>query len=542
MRASVSSACALRSASASGARRRGLGLAGLGVLLLGEQRRLLGRLQGLGELGGLLGAALVLVVLDAARRGGAARSRCDPRVFGLEPREAPAFLGRAGAERVAARVEVGRGGLRLGRARPRRRRAHAPASSSRARASAARSPAPSSASASVASSSASRSSTDAASAISASSRSRSRANWATRRSSSARALAARFSSASSASRASAMRWSAAARRASSSRNPGSSAAASACWRAASACARRALGDVEQVGVELPRGLGEGGLGLAPGDQVGERLVPADVGGEVAVAARLARLAPQALDLDVDLLQHVLDAQQIVLGPLEAQLRLVAARVQAGDAGRLLEDQPARLGLGGDDLADLALADEGGRARAGRGVGEQELHVAGAHLAAVDPIGRARLALDAAGDLDRLVLVEGGGRAAVGVVEQDADLGVVARRALAGAGEDHVVHARGAHGLERAFAHHPAQRLDEVRLAAAVRADDAGEAGLDLELCGVAEALEAGEAQALEFHPTALSSGAGGPSSAAARARGEGPSLASARERAEGRARAPPIHP
>ena len=77
-------------------------------------------------------------------------------------------------------------------------------------------------------------------------------------------------------------------------------------------------------------------------------------------------------------------------------------MQAGDAGRLLEDQPPRLRLGGDDLADLALAHQRRRARAGGGVGEQQLHVARAHLAAVDAIGRARLALDAARDLDRLV--------------------------------------------------------------------------------------------------------------------------------------------
>ena len=70
----------------------------------------------------------------------------------------------------------------------------------------------------------------------------------------------------------------------------------------------------------------------------------------------------------------------------------------------------------------------GRARAGRGVGEQQLHVARAHLAAVDAIGRARLALDAARHLDRLGIVEGGGRAAVGIVEHQADLGDVARRA------------------------------------------------------------------------------------------------------------------
>ena len=181
-----------------------------------------------------------------------------------------------------------------------------------------------------------------------------------------------------------------------------------------------------------------------------------------------------------------------------------ARVQARDAGRLLEDQPARLRLGGDDLADLALAHQRGRAGAGRGVGEQQLHVARAHLAAVDAIGRARLALDPARDLDRLGSLKAAGRAAVGIVEQEADFGVVARGPAAGAGEDDVVHAGGAHGLERTLAHHPAQRLDEIRLAAAVRADDAGQAGLDLELGGVAEALEAGQAQALEFHSTALS--------------------------------------
>ena len=262
---------------------------------------------------------------------------------------------------------------------------------------------------------------------------------------------------------------------------------------------RALGDLEKVGVEPPSRLGEMGLVLAPGDEMGERLMTADVGGEIAVTARLARLTLQAVDLDVELLQHVLDAQKVVLRPFQPQLRLVAARVQARNAGRLLEDEPARLGLGGDDLADLALAHERGRARAGRGVGEEELHVARAHLLAVDAIGRARLALDAPRNLDRLGVVERGGRAAVGIVEQEGDFGVVARGALAGAAENDVLHARAAHVLERRLAHHPAQRLDQIRLAAAVGTDDAGQARLDLEIGRIAEALEAGQAQALEFH-------------------------------------------
>ena len=344
----------------------------------------------------------------------------------------------------------------------------------------------------------------AASAIRACSRSRSRANWAMRRSSSASRSLARFSSASSASRASVMpvqRRAAARLLFAQRRKIGGGDRLQA---RGFALRPGALGDVEQVRVEPAARLGELGLVLAPGDEMGERLVAADVGGEIAVAARLARLALEAVDLEVELLQHVLDPQKIVLRPFQPELRLVAARVQAGNAGRLLEDEPARLGLGGDDLADLALPHQRGRARAGRGVGEQKLHVARAHLAAVDAIGRALFALDPPRDLDRLGVVEGAGRAAVRIVEDEGDLGDVARGTLSRAGEDDVVHARAAHALERRLAHHPAQRFDEIRLAAAVRTDDAGQARLDPEIGRVAEALEAGQAQALEFHRCGLS--------------------------------------
>ena len=176
---------------------------------------------------------------------------------------------------------------------------------------------------------------------------------------------------------------------------------------------RALSDFEKVGVEPPARLGEGRLMFAPGDEARERLVTADRAGQFAVAVRLARLPLEAVDLRVDLLQHILDADEIVLGALQPKLGFVPARVEAGDARGLFEDQPARLGLGGNDLADLALAHERGRARAGRSVGEQELHVARPHLLAVDAVGRTVVALDAPRDLDRLGIIEGGGRAAVG---------------------------------------------------------------------------------------------------------------------------------
>ena len=153
---------------------------------------------------------------------------------------------------------------------------------------------------------------------------------------------------------------------------------------------------------------------------------ADRAGEFAVAVRLARLPLEAVDLSVDLLQHILDADEIVLGALQPKLSFVPARVEAGDARRLLQDQPARLGLGGNDLTDLALAHERRRARAGRGVGEQELHVSRTHLLAVDAVGRTVVAFDAPRDLDRLGIIEGGGRASVRVAEHQPNLGVVAR--------------------------------------------------------------------------------------------------------------------
>ena len=50
----------------------------------------------------------------------------------------------------------------------------------------------------------------------------------------------------------------------------------------------------------------------------------------------------------------------------------------------------------------------------------ELNVAGANVAPIDPVDRARLALDPAGDLELLGIVEGGGRRAVGIVDHDCD--------------------------------------------------------------------------------------------------------------------------
>ncbi|MGY4298038.1 hypothetical protein ACVWXN_006133 [Bradyrhizobium sp. i1.4.4] len=251
------------------------------------------------------------------------------------------------------------------------------------------------------------------------------------------------------------------------------------------------------------------MGLAGFVDVGMRADPAqveqrgfslaDLGRDLAIAHGLAGLLLQAFHLAGELADHVLDAGEVGFGRLQPQFGLVAAGVQAGDAGGVFQHAAALLGLGLDDLADLALVDEGGRTRAGGGVGEQDLHVARTHVAAVDTIDRAGLALDAAGDFEQLAVVHRRRRGAIGVVDRHRHFGVVARRTVAGAGEDHRVHVGRAQRLVRGLAHRPAQRFDEIRLAATVGSDHAGQAGLDDEVGGLNEGLEAVKAQAGDFH-------------------------------------------
>src|SRR5690606_15348646 len=113
-------------------------------------------------------------------------------------------------------------------------------------------------------------------------------------------------------------------------------------------------------------------------------------------------------------------------------------------------------------------------------------------------------LDAAGDFQLVELVEGGGGPPNGVVELQADFGDAAGGAAGGAAEDDGVHLPAARLLGGGLSHDPAQRLDQVRLAAAVRADDAGQAGLDQELGRLDERLEACQPQLLKMHGPSLS--------------------------------------
>ncbi|MND75632.1 hypothetical protein D3C80_672580 [compost metagenome] len=245
------------------------------------------------------------------------------------------------------------------------------------------------------------------------------------------------------------------------------------------------------------------LRLHPADVQKGRLAGADIGGQHLETVGLPRLTFQAFDLAFQLGGDVFQPLQIGLGGAQAKLGLVAAGMQAGNAGRLFQQLAAGLRLGVDELADTPLPDHGRRARAGGGVGKQQLHILGAGLLAVDTVDGAVFALDAACDLNFIGIVEGGGGSAVGIVEIKADFGGVAGRAIAGAGKDDVIHAGGAHVLVGILAHHPAQRFDQIGLAAAVRPDHSGQAALDEKFGRFDKGLETDEAQLVELHAAPL---------------------------------------
>ncbi len=187
----------------------------------------------------------------------------------------------------------------------------------------------------------------------------------------------------------------------------------------------------------------------------ERFTLTDFAGNFLVSPCLPRLSLQAVELRLKLALEVLQTLKIAFGALQSQLRLMAPAVQTGDACSIFKYAAAFLRLGVDDFADTSLANQGRRTGACCRVLEQQPHVAGAHILAIDAEYGTGLALDAAGNLQLVDFVEFRRGLALGIVNEDADFGHVAGRAALSAGEDHIVHRRATHALVRGFSHRPA---------------------------------------------------------------------------------------
>ena len=160
-------------------------------------------------------------------------------------------------------------------------------------------------------------------------------------------------------------------------------------------------------------------------------------------------------------------------------------------GGLLDQQAPVARLGGDDRLDAALGDDGVHLLAQAGVREHLQHVDEAAARAVEAVLALARAVQPAHDRD---LAHRQVDRAVGVVEDELDLGRRARLHAAAAAEDDVLHRLAAHGERRLLAHRPQHGVGDVGLARAVGADDDRHARAELELRAVGEGLEALEGQ------------------------------------------------
>src|SRR6185312_14240346 len=213
---------------------------------------------------------------------------------------------------------------------------------------------------------------------------------------------------------------------------------------------------------------------------------------------LSCLTLQILQLAFDFADHVVETSHIRFGGAQPKFGFMTALVQACNPGRFFQNGAPVERLLADEHADLALPHEGGGTGTGRCIGKEDLHIALAHVAAVDAINGTSLTLYATRNLDGVVFVVLRACVAIRIVDEQCNFGDVARRPSCGTGEDHVVHFAAANGSGARFAHHPTQRIEQIGFAATIRPDHGGKAGLDEQFCRLHERFEAGKSQPCEF--------------------------------------------
>ena len=234
-----------------------------------------------------------------------------------------------------------------------------------------------------------------------------------------------------------------------------------------------------------------GLGLRV--QPVERLHPdGDLGAlelvaQVQIFLRRLGLLAQRLDLQLQLIDLVVDAQKVFLRAGKLALRFLLAVAVARDAGRLLKDLAALVALAGDDLCNAPLPDDRVTVATETGVHKQLVDVAQAAGFAVDGIFTLTAAVIAAGDHDLGVFgVEDAGA----VIENERYLRKAHGAAFFRAAEDDVLHLAAAQRLRALLAHDPQDGVRYVRLAAPVRTDDRRDLLVKIQARLVRKGLEA----------------------------------------------------
>ena len=208
------------------------------------------------------------------------------------------------------------------------------------------------------------------------------------------------------------------------------------------------------------------------------------------------LLAERLQLTLELGEHVLEPEHVLVEPGQLAFGAFLALAVLGDPCRLLDVGAPVLRAGGQHFLELALPDHGVERTPDPGLRKQLLHVEEPDDLAADPVLALARAEDRAADLDLGHRDRDEPRR---VVDHELDLGHPERGPLRAAGEDHVGHLTAAERSRSLLAEHPADRIDEVRLARAVGPNDDRDARSELEDGLVGERLEASDVQGAEEH-------------------------------------------
>ncbi len=190
------------------------------------------------------------------------------------------------------------------------------------------------------------------------------------------------------------------------------------------------------------------------------------------------------------------AVEVLLGARELQLGAAAALAVLAETGRLLDQEPAVTRLRGHDRLDATLGDDRVHLLAQARVGQDLDHIDETAARAGEAVLALAAAVEPPEDRD---LGHAEPEGAVTVVEDELDLGALARLAAGRSAEDHVLHRLSAHRERRLLAERPQNGVGDVGLTGAVGADDHAHAGAELELGPVRERLEPLQGDRLQIH-------------------------------------------
>ena len=193
-----------------------------------------------------------------------------------------------------------------------------------------------------------------------------------------------------------------------------------------------------------------------------------------IAACRGRLALQMAQLLVDFLSNVAQAFEIFLRVRNAILGFATALLVLGDAGRLFDEAAQLFGTCLDHPRDHSLLDDRVAACTETRAEEQLRDVLASAADAVQKVCGLPIARDHALERHLVVACVLSCECAVGIVEHELHGCSPNRLARRRAVEHDVGHGITAQMLRGDLAHDPADGIDDVGLAAAIRADDADE--------------------------------------------------------------------